>query len=768
MNKKHIKSLIIGGLASTLFMGTAFAQDADVPAVVSDTIAKNKKENEVRTDMTTDRNVMLNANSSSGPRSLNIGLPASSVGIDIIENGLPVSYAIYPILPIKVWRLDTGILGFKLNNMGTSAIETGIVGYTASVNDNFGIPLTKRIVSLKANHYGLLNGSATWAGELNNKLTMYSVTAGANLDPGTYKANIGKYYGDKTFFFKGALSQAYKNDNILGRVGVQYRYFQSGGALGGSLPMIYNKDGSVSQYKDLEIGKTSFYENSGNMQVKDPFTGQVKEHRYLDEEFKIHTVDVMNDMRFRNGLKSNTTFRVMTGKGGGATSLPVSRVATAPGQYQYMDETPYTQSNAYMAITPWISPTSVTYLAGVTSLSNTWKNHKWKAALTGQYYRLKDFTMSSTIYYLEMADNPKKVVSTSPGLFDQYGNLQLGYNSIMEYVSGSETKAAAYITDSWQVTDRISLDLGVRLEMHHVDADYAPTEARSGGLFDRSKFANHTETFLNKAFNVSGVWKATNSFGFLADGGLNEKAPGIINYSNGEDLGYDVAQIWNGGLGIYYNHNFFNIVSKGTYISRSNYITNETFQPPHNLTLQRKKSVTYDIETLGWTTDVLVKPVNGLELHALFTIQNPQYKNYSGTVDFSDGSVYAYTYTDKVVAEISRYLLELDGSYNYKNHVKLSLNARYFSKTYANKSNFLTFAPRWETFATITYIPKTIKGMELGVTFVNLLNDKGASGSVASADMLGKDEVQRQMVGNVFAGSYMRPFTTEFTVRYIF
>ena len=39
-----------------------------------------------------DRNVMLNAANNTGPRDVNIGLPASVGGTTILENGLPVVY----------------------------------------------------------------------------------------------------------------------------------------------------------------------------------------------------------------------------------------------------------------------------------------------------------------------------------------------------------------------------------------------------------------------------------------------------------------------------------------------------------------------------------------------------------------------------------------------------------------------------------------------------------------------------------------------------
>ena len=43
------------------------------------------------------RNVMLNAASANGPREIQIGLPSADV--NVLENGLPVTYATNPLSP---------------------------------------------------------------------------------------------------------------------------------------------------------------------------------------------------------------------------------------------------------------------------------------------------------------------------------------------------------------------------------------------------------------------------------------------------------------------------------------------------------------------------------------------------------------------------------------------------------------------------------------------------------------------------------------------
>lgn len=69
-----------------------------------------------------------------------------------------------------------------------------------------------------------------------------------------------------------------------------------------------------------------------------------------------------------------------------------------------------------------------------------------------------------------------------------------------------------------------------------------------------------------------------------------------------------------------------NVVSKATYIQRDEYRGTVNFTSPTTAAFKRA-SVQYDIQTLGWTTDIVANPVKNFNLHLLLTIQAPKYKN---------------------------------------------------------------------------------------------------------------------------------------------
>ena len=56
---------------------------------------------------------------------------------------------------------------------------------------------------------------------------------------------------------------------------------------------------------------------------------------------------------------------------------------------------------------------------------------------------------------------------------------------------------------------------------------------------------------------------------------------------------------------------------------------------------------------------------------------------------------------------------------------------------------------------------KVNKHLDLGVTVVNFLNQKGVKGTISGSELITKEEAG-QYAGYYMSGSYLRPFTVEF------
>lgn len=151
----------------------------------------------------------------------------------------------------------------------------------------------------------------------------------------------------------------------------------------------------------------------------------------------------------------------------------------------------------------------------------------------------------------------------------------------------------------------------------------------------------------------------------------------------------------------------------------------------------------------------MLTPFKGFNFHGLLTLQSPKFKDFDLSATFSDGSKGEYSFSDNYTTGVSKVIVELDPSYMFSKF-RVWASFRYQSKQYINRTNSLYFKGRWETFAGVDY--KLNNHVNFGLQFVNLFNQKGASGSIASADLVTETS---QFDHYLMSGSYIRPFTVE-------
>ena len=211
--------------------------------------------------------------------------------------------------------------------------------------------------------------------------------------------------------------------------------------------------------------------------------------------------------------------------------------------------------------------------------------------------------------------------------------------------------------------------------------------------------------------------------------------------------------------GVYYNNNWLSLVSQVSTLTRNNYQTRLSISDRHS-NQNRVVSVHYDIKTIGWTTDMVLKPFNNFQLHYLITLQNPEYNNYSWVNPFNSQPI---SYDGNVVNGISKVLMEIDPSYSI-NKFRFGLNFRYFSKQYVSLTNQFFIEPRWESFFSSSY--DINKHFNLGFNVVNIFNQTGASTSIANSEVPYTNIQDAE--GTLVTGSYIRPLTFEFQLNFKF
>ncbi len=711
-------------------------------------------------DQTNDRNVMLNAANNTGPRDVNIGLPASIGGTTVLENAIPVVYFYWPELPTKAWRQDATINRVHLYDLGNTAIRIGDVGFSVDTYDNLGTDVFQGNGNITFNHFGLMRNDLNLSGPIGQNGWKYTIGAYTSYDPGTYRpAQIDRFYSDQAHLYKAGITKDYAFSSGSGTITAFYKYANIRGLTSEYSPFIYGEDGKISELEGFKIGRNSYFERSGKITLRDAFSGKYETRDIInDYGAESHNIDLIGKNTFNNNTFLNFNLRFHRAKTGHYLPIMAGVEEVEPGTYTYEDGTPFNGQEVQNVLILASKRTPTTTFMATIEGGKIWEKHQLTVGLNQWYYNIDKFATEAVIYSQEVAPDPRKLLQVG-GPQDAYGNIPNGF----EYHNGYENKTALYILDTWDISDVVTVNLGGRLEYQALRGDYQ--DASLGLDHLNGPKTDIKKDWLNKALMFTGVYKITGTFGILGEGSYNEQAGHLENYSIGQDPDLKQSKILGGGLGIFYNHPIANVVSKATYIQRDQYRTTVNFSNPNNYQEVKREITNYDISTFGWTTDVQAKPFRNFDLHFLFTWQLPKYKNYTGTVLFDDGSESTYDFSDRYVTGVSKFLIEIDPSYTW-NDLRIWASARYFSKQYFNKPNTLSLAGRWETFAGAGY--KINEHLDLGLTVVNLLNQRGANGSIPDADLILTEEQTQSKIGQIMSGTYIRPFTVEVGLKYRF
>ena len=732
------------------------------------------------------RNVMLNAASANGPREIQIGLPSADV--NVLENGIPVTYATNPHSVNSLWRADASLSHVGLLKISETAITTGNIGYAVNSFTQLGEKGFNGTLNYKTNHFGMHEFSVNLNGGLGNDW-FYSGSLYQDFDPGTFKIKSTPFQ-DRTQIYKFALTKRYNNNR--GEFTAMYHYSNSHPVYNyatQSAPFVYVGDGSVREFGDFALGTTSYLPVDNEMVYRDMRTGEIKKTNLYDvTQNRGSEFTLMNNYTWDNGLNWKTVMKYDHALGSLVYQSPMSLDQNEAGinyLYEAADGSmkPYTGEYVQSRMS-CLNRGFIDSFMFTTELSRKIGNGTWRIGLNEWYYDV-DYTSATTMYDQSVpTDGSYPVRLYNADYASNNGRTYAGngyyydFNkNASEYYKGHENKVALYFTHDWDITDNFNLYYGARLEYQALRGENAAVRNANGDYVGR--FANYylgatapdgtliaptamSYDWLNYALTAAATYKLTKQFGFTGDFTYITQHPKIENFAPATLPNTDKISVPLGRAGIYYNNEWLSLTSLFSYISKTN--NNSTLNLQHKTeggqTEIMAAPLTYDIKTLGWTTDVVARPFKGFDLHFLFTYQKPTYKKYETSVTFSDGYVGSINATGNIVAEIPEVIVEIDPSYMITKDLKIWTSFRYFSKTYANINDAYYFNGRWETFGGLNW--QVNKRLALGCTVVNFLNQTGAKGSIAGAELIEKEDAG-QYAGHVMAGSYIRPFTVEFS-----
>lgn len=720
------------------------------------------------------RNVMLNAASANGPREIQIGLPSADV--NVLENGLPVTYATNPHSVNSNWRSDASLSHVGLLKISETAITTGNIGYAVNSFTQLGQEGFHGKFDYKSNHFGLQEFSLNLNGSM-GKGWYYSANMYQDFDPGTFNIKLTPYQ-DRTQIYKAALTKLY--DKGRGEFTAIYHYSNSHPVYTfatQSAPFIYVGDGSVKEYGDFKLGTTSYLPTDNNIVYRDMRTGELKQTTLYDaSENRSSEVTLMNTYKWDNGLTWKIIGRYDNAHGALVYQTPMSLIkVSGDNTYNYVTRGIDGQLTSYkgdyvQTRMSCLNSGDIDELMFTSELSKKFRTSTLRVGLNEWYYDI-DYTSNTTMYDQSVPADGGYAVR----LYDANKRNDYFYDfnrNASEYYKGHENKLALYITHDWDITPKLNVYYGGRIEWQTLSGENAAVRNANGEYVGR--FADYhlgatapdgtvikptslDYDWLNYDLTAAVTYKLTNNFGLTGDFTYIVQHPKFENFAPATLPNTDKISVPLGRAGIYYNNSWLSLTSLFSYISKTN--NNSTLNLQHNGEIMAAP-LTYDIQTLGWTTDVVAHPFKGFDLHFLFTYQKPTYKKYETSVTFSDGYVGKINATGNIVAEIPEVLIEIDPSYMITKDLKIWTSFRYFSKTYANINEAYYFNGHWETFGGINW--QVNKKLSLGCTVVNFLNQTGAKGSIAGAELITKDEA-KQYDGHLMTGSYLRPFTVEFS-----
>ena len=749
----------------------AMSAASQVYALPSDD-SENKEKKE-------ERNVMLNASDANKPREIQIGLPSEDV--TVYENGLPAVYSSSVHRLSAHWRSDASLKGTDLMTPSESAIATGNIAYAVSSFSELGQKEFKGKLNYKANHFGMQNVDLNLSGGIGDNW-LYTASMYQNFDPGSFKLRFTDY-ADRTQLYHFGITRILNDGK--GRVSLLYKYSNSKnpGNFANAAPFIYSGDGSIKKIDGFDPGMDSYVQRQGSFQYLNTKSGKMETWNMSDgSENHANEIALISQYQFDNGWLWKFNAKYMNAPHanfvdyGGST---ISQVSEADG-YQLSDGSAY--SGYIEGRRTWLHVGKVSNALLTTEISKQLNNHKLMIGLNEWYYHLNyyssSFQWAGTVEAYprtlsQMYVNPLDPTQTARR------SETFGYNELSpEYTKGSENKLALYFTDEWKVSPKFKVFYGGRLEYYRMSAEQISTPRFSGfhlGNYNTYAIAagsvvatehsieakNVTKDKLNYAATLQLTYNLTRQFGLTADATIATRFPRISEYAGTgpteEQYKRVTIPLIRGG--IFYKNDWIDLSSMVTYISKSNNIDQQNLTKP-GTTEGKTVLLIYNIQTLGWTTSAEINPFKNFHMHALFTYQKPVYKNYNASVTFSDGQSMGVNANNMIVKEIPQVLIELDPKYDITKNLNAWLSFRYFGKTYANLQEALYFNGHWETFGGINW--NVNKKLSLGVSVINIFNEKGAKGTISGSELITKQEA-RKYEGKYMSGSYLRPFTVEFS-----
>jgi outer membrane receptor protein involved in Fe transport len=389
-------------------------------------------------------------------------------------------------------------------------------------------------------------------------------------------------------------------------------------------------------------------------------------------------------------------------------------------------------------------------------------NHSLNAGVYYSNYRI-EWRLAQAGIFLEVANQPRLIQVMIP---DQQGNPVgltpadgfAAYNTSYWNLRSYANIAAFYAGDNWQVTDKLNIDAGVRLDINLQEGSaerpvdpgqvqngdvtgqelppgypaFTPTpEQTRAGQFGSGRYRNWDYTFTNVGASLGINYLISDYLAVYARGSTGSRAPTIQQWTfqstdgsqiTGDTQRGEVESITQAEAGVKVREDKWSLSLTGFYSASTNLITNfHRGQPDGSFIFV---PVTGNTRTIGTEIEAVTRLLQGIELRATATIQDPRFTKFE--YDFfvpgnnEHSGLNRRDYSDNLLPEAVQLLADLTASYR-TGGLDLFVNYRYTGERMANRPNTVTIPGYTEVAVGAGY---TINRVRLDVRGTNLFNTK--------------------------------------------
>jgi len=710
-----------------------------------------------------EKTLMLNAESASMPREINIGFSTSGDGAVMYIDGTKHAYGI-----MKAYWHWGGGNSYRQNgviNLLDAVITTGEIAVVVDSHTKLGGDRLEGQFTLGSSTNGLVRVDANLSGPLAKSRGWYfSLGAFANYDPTSVNAP-SRMFIDQRQIYQGTLSRRWKNASM----DMIYRFSLCNDAGAGGYnvaPFVYNGDGSIGDLDGFKLGRDCYFPGDDYVEYIDVVTGEKRTgHLGMMNRRYIHDVTVKGTYLHDSGWNLGANLHVNHMQPGQGVEVSLTGIdEVGPGSaYTLSDGSPFLGNLQNRTI--HVDDEYHTSVELNLSAEKAVRHHNFRLGLamvyTDQYEAGSSFAMAHQ-------------VSANPSRAFKDGQKTWNYNTSGRFYDSWRSMAAFYAIHDWTPVKRLLVRTGVRLKPYcqetvsaaRLQGDPEGVNVRGNGFYvnnrDMCNLHNLKQNGFDYSFSEHIKVGIVDRLYFMAEGfySITGKTPSYFRNASIPTL-KPIGNAYARG-GFAYDNSWMDATAVVSYITNWNAATIMTVTKQiDGISQTIPWTAQYGIGTLGVTADANFK-AGGFNMHLRATWQDPRYKNYRNEFVFRDNSKTVIDYTGNYVTGISRVMLEFDPSYTW-DKVRLWASARYYSRQYASRTNLAWFNGHWETFAGVDW--NILKSLKLSVNVINVLFQDGAKGTIDIADTITDSSA---LDGYVMSGTYIRPFTVDFMLTYSF